>query len=238
MLATLAWRKEVGADTIAEDLNFTEKPQFHEHYPEGFFCTDREGRPVYVQQPGSIDTTELWKFMTLDRAVSYHITQQERYVKTIGPACSIASNGHRYQSVVLIDMEGVGVSTLTGEVRGIMGKVMQIDQDYYPELMHKALIVNAPTTFRVIWSMIKYLLDSRTQSKIEVLPVDYQPELLKHIAPENLMVKYGGTNETPLIEEPGPWQDPEIMAKVAERNETLKAEAAAAAAAAADQATS
>lgn len=67
------------------------------------------------------------------------------------------------------------------------------------ELMHSAVIINAPTTFRVIWSMVKYLLDARTQAKIEVLPVDYKPELLKRIAPENLMEKYGGTNKTPLM---------------------------------------
>lgn len=41
-------------------------------------------------------------------------------------------------------------------------------QDYYPELMWKCVIINAPTTFRVIWGMVKYLMDARTQAKIEV----------------------------------------------------------------------
>lgn len=41
-------------------------------------------------------------------------------------------------------------------------------QDYYPELMWKCVIVNAPTTFRIIWGMVKYLMDARTQAKIEV----------------------------------------------------------------------
>lgn len=62
----------------------------------------------------------------------------------------------------------MGLSTLTGEVRKIMGQIMAIDQDYYPELMWRAVVVNAPTTFRMIWAMIKYLLDDRTQAKIEV----------------------------------------------------------------------
>lgn len=91
------------------------------------------------------------------------------------------------------------MATLTGEVRSIMARVMQIDQDYYPELMHKALIVNAPTSFRVIWAMVKYLMDARTQAKIEVLPADFQADLMRHIAPENLMERYGGTNTTPLM---------------------------------------
>lgn len=132
VLSTLEWRKEIGADDIFETFDFKEKAQFHANYPEGFYCTDRHGRPVYVQQPGNIDCAELWKFTTLERSITYHITQQEKYVRKIAPAACVAAGRVDYQSTVLIDMEGVGVSTLTGEVRTIMGKVMQIDQDYYP----------------------------------------------------------------------------------------------------------
>lgn len=154
---------------------------------------------MYVQRPGDIDCTALWKFTTLERSILYHITQQERYVNTIAPTAVRKGGRKCFQSTVIIDMDGVGVSTLTGEVRTIMGKVMSIDQDHYPELMYKALIINAPTSFRVIWSLVKHLLDSRTQEKIEVLPSDYKPHLLKHIAPENLMTCYGGTNEGLLM---------------------------------------
>lgn len=80
--------------------------------------------------------------------------------------------------------------------------------------MHKSLIINAPTSFRIIWSMVKYLLDSRTQGKIEVLPVDYEEALQKYIDPENLLPKYGGVCDKALIEEPGPWKDPDIAAEV------------------------
>ena len=45
---------------------------------------------------------------------------------------------------------------------------------------------------------------------LQVLPVDFQEELLKFVAPENLMVRYGGTNATPLIDSPGPWKDAKV----------------------------
>lgn len=224
---TLAWRAEVRADSIREEFVFHERARFAEHYPEGFFGVDREGRPVYVQRPGNIDVEKLWEFTTLERAVSHHITQQERYVNVVGPAAGVAAGRDRMQSVVLIDMEGVGVSTLTGEVRAIMGRIMQIDQDFYPELMHKALIVNAPTAFRMIWALVKHLLDARTQAKIEVLPADHAEHLLRHIEPHHLMERYGGANPAPLHEEPGPWQDPEVLAEV-ERRRAARAAAAAA----------
>lgn len=199
VMKTIGWRRDVGADTIREDFDFHERAEFHKHYPEGFFCTDKEGRPVYIQRPGDIDCTKLWKFTTLERSIKYHITQQERYVHEIAPAAALSKGPKCFQSTVIIDMDGVGVATLTGEVRNIMGKVMSIDQDYYPELMHRALIINAPTSFRVIWSLVKHLLDVRTQEKIEVLPVNYQPILKQYIDPENLMECYGGTHKGRLL---------------------------------------
>lgn len=210
VLMTIEWRKKNNVDTILEDFDFHEKEEFQKHYPEGFYCTDREGRPVYIQKPGDIDCSALWKFTTLERSIKYHITQQERYIKIVAPSASLKAGRKAFQSIVIIDMDGVGVSTLTGEVRTIMSKVMSIDQDYYPELMHKSLIINAPTSFRIIWSLVKHLLDTRTQEKIEVLPSNYVPHLLKHIAPENLMECYGGTNKTPLALSPGVWNDDDV----------------------------
>ena len=61
---------------------------------------------MYVQQPGGIDTEQLWQFTTLERAVSYHITQQEKYVTRVAPAASVAAGRLVQQSVVIIDMEG------------------------------------------------------------------------------------------------------------------------------------
>lgn len=216
LLDTLKWRKETNVDTVLTDFDFHEKEQFSKWYPEGFYGVDREGRPIYVQQPGKIDTEQLWKFTTLERCVRYHLQQQERYWRVIAPAASAAAGRRQDQSLVLIDMDGVGISTLTSEVRNIMGTVMKIDQDYYPELMWKACLVNVPVSFRVIWSMVKHFMDAHTQAKIEVLGTNFQEELQQLVAPENLMTCYGGTNTAPLGAQPGPWQDPAILAKLAE----------------------
>ncbi|PRW61233.1 CRAL TRIO domain Sec14p-like phosphatidylinositol transfer family [Chlorella sorokiniana] len=81
------------------------------------------------------------------------------------------------------------------------------------------VIINAPTTFRVIWGMVKYLLDARTQGKIEVLGTSYQEELLRLVAPEHLPQLYGGTCTAPLTAGPGPWQDPAILAQLEQQRQ-------------------
>ena len=62
---------------------------------------------------------------------------------------------------------GVGLKHLTGEVKKMLGKITSIDQNNYPEMMGQTCIINAPAVFKVIWSIIKPMLDPRTQGKIE-----------------------------------------------------------------------
>ncbi|PSC67286.1 phosphatidylinositol phosphatidylcholine transfer SFH11 isoform X3 [Micractinium conductrix] len=225
-LEQLEWRKGVQVDTVLTDFHFDERPAFSQFYPEGFYGTDREGRPVYVQQPGKIDLDQLWKVTTQERCIRYHLQQQERYWRIIAPSCSVTDpRGRKHeQSLVLIDMEGVGVSTMTGEVRRLMGLIMQIDQDYFPELMWKAVIVNAPMSFRAIWALIKHFMDACTQAKIEVLGTNFKEELLRLVSPDQLMACYGGSNPAPLSAEPGPWQDPAVLAALEQQRQQRLAE--------------
>lgn len=44
---------------------------------------------------------------------------------------------------------------------------MAIDQGNYPEMMGKAVIINAPGMFKLVWGIVKRFLDARTLSKIE-----------------------------------------------------------------------
>ena len=71
---------------------------------------------------------------------------------------------------------------------------------------------------------------------LQVCPKDYMPSLLKWVDPENLPRYLGGTSDATLIDDAGPWNDPQIRAEIekdiAYRDDTagkpaLKPEAAA-----------
>ena len=47
-------------------------------------------------------------------------------------------------------------------------------------------------------------------------PKDYLPSLLKYIDPENLPRYLGGTSDATLIDDAGPWNDPQIRAEIEE----------------------
>ena len=45
----------------------------------------------------------------------------------------------------------------------------KIAQDYYPEIMSHMFIINAPFTFRAVWSIVKAFVHERTKAKIKIL---------------------------------------------------------------------
>jgi hypothetical protein len=57
---------------------------------------------------------------------------------------------------------------MTYDVRKVLGEIMKIDQDNYPETLGHICIINAPALFRAVWSLVRPMLNARTQGKIEV----------------------------------------------------------------------
>lgn len=45
----------------------------------------------------------------------------------------------------------------------------RIDQDNYPELLARSLIVNPPLVFKFVWKLVRPFLDDRTKAKISVI---------------------------------------------------------------------
>jgi len=108
--------------------------------------------------------------------------------------------------------------------------------------MGQLAIINAPSTFTIIWNAIKPWLSKETLAKVDVLGSDYKDVLLKLVDEENLPRILGGKcsceNEGGCsLSGAGPWQDgrdgwgPKAEAKrkaegekVTEKDEEVKSE--------------
>lgn len=55
----------------------------------------------------------------------------------------------------------------------IIAMIAHIDDNYYPAILRKFYILNAPYVFTAFWSIIKKFLNKRTASKFEVLGSRY-----------------------------------------------------------------
>ena len=110
-IAMLQWRKEYGADTIEEDFVFTELDEVRKYYPQGHHGIDLDGRPVYIERIGRVDTPKLMECTTLERYLKYHVLEFERTLNLKFPACSIAAKQHVDTATTILDVDGV-VSSL------------------------------------------------------------------------------------------------------------------------------
>jgi len=210
LLDTEKWRKEFGVDEIRTNFKFTEKAEVDKYYPQYYHKTDKDGRPIYIQQLGKLDVTALYNITTQDRMLKQLVHEYETFVTERIPASSKAI-GHPVETTCsILDLHNVSLVSFY-KVKEYVNAASAIGQDRYPESMGKFYIINAPWGFSAVWNVIKGWLDPVTVAKIDILGSSYKDKLLAQIPAENLPKQFGGKCECPggcSLSDAGPWNDP------------------------------
>jgi len=186
----------------------------------GYFNTTKAGVPVYIERLGKLDVPQLYTVTTQDRLLRWHVFAYEEMLLRKLPACTKAKGERVVQSLTILDLEGCSMSDLLDrDNHKFLGAITSIDQDNYPEMLHRMFIINAPSLFSMAWSVIKRFLDPKTREKISIHghgPSSYMEELEEFVAKDQLPRFLGGEyddTDWPRVQ-PGPWEiwQPEIAA--------------------------
>ena len=188
----LQWRIEKKVDDIRENFQLTELIEVKKLYPHGYHRTDKIGRPVYIELYDKLDINALFKVTTEERMINYYIKQYERQMKFIFPACSAVVKKPVEQSCTILDVNGIGIFSLVGQIKSFIKLASDIGQDYYPEMLGHMSLLNVGFLFRAVWSLVKTFIDAKTAGKITLLKGNYQKDLLTLVDAENLPEFLGG----------------------------------------------
>ncbi|KAF5730427.1 phosphatidylinositol/phosphatidylcholine transfer protein SFH13 [Tripterygium wilfordii] len=223
----LNWRKEFGTDTILEDFKFEELEEVLQYYPQGYHGVDKDGRPVYIERLGKAHPNRLMHITSIDRYLKYHVQEFERALQEKFPACSIAAKRRICSTTTVLDVQGLGVKNFTRTAANLLAAMTKIDNNYYPETLHRMYIVNAGPGFKkMLWPAAQKFLDAKTISKIQVLDPKSLYKLQEVIDPNQLPDFLGGSCTCSskggcLTSNKGPWNDPDIMKLVCNAEATF-----------------
>ena len=203
--AQLSWRAAQSVDELTRTHQAPEvcasQIQLQSLYPHLMAGYDRGGRPVRIECMGRIRATELYKHTTEEKIMRYHAWQSEEVLRRFLPAASRRTGHEHTQVTAVLDMSGAKLSELfSAASREHVKSYIGLATEYYPEVLHKMVIVNAPRILSVLWDFVKPLLDAQTQRKIAIAPPGVRSRNLLHslIHPSQLPKFLGGELDTPL----------------------------------------
>ena len=183
-------------EELTKTFDYKEKPQVFAYYPQYYHKTDKDGRPVYIEQLGKIDLDKMRQITTDERMLENLVVEYEKLADPRLPACSRKAGNLLETCCTIMDLKGVGLSK-ANQVYGYVQRAAAISQNYYPERLGRLYLINAPWGFSSVFTFVKRFLDPVTVAKIHVLGGSYQKELLGQVPKENLPSDFGGDCKCP-----------------------------------------
>ena len=135
-------------------------------WPSRVAGLDVYGHPILYDRYSTMD---FQKLCTMDEGDVYHFRTQALESLMYLKAEVSAKLGLRVcKHVYVLDLAGLESSFFSSTIQKKMRAVMKMSADMFPETLWTVWLVNAPTSFRLIWSVIRNWLDPMIRSKVRM----------------------------------------------------------------------
>jgi hypothetical protein len=194
--ATLQMRREQKIDTILREPS----EKFHiikQYYPHYCHYRGKNNEPCFYEQPPKTNLSALRKNgVTLDKLLR-HYTMVTEYQWQYLERDDLA------RSIYIIDLDGIRMTDFVGEAVDFVKKASAFSAQHYPERAGYVFVINVPGWFKLIWNVVKPIIDEDTLKKIYILrgKEEIRNAMQERIPIEHIPPEYGGTS-VPLGQSP------------------------------------
>lgn len=179
-------------------------------YPHFLHGHTKEGHVIIYEQPGKMNLKTLFRGgCTVDDMIKHYIFFME-YIGYVASAkeelVSLKAEGYRHNSsawrtCVVMDVSGISLSMLSGDVLKYLSKAGDVNNNHLPLTMKRVFIINAPFWLSGAWSSIKGLVPESVP--VEILSSSKSLEgLRKCIDDDQIPEAYGGSSAFQIGEHP------------------------------------
>jgi len=189
---TLKWRKKWHVDECLE-RSFLENEKLYDIVcsQNSFYVGHGKfGHPIYFDNVTNMPWKQiLSEFDDVDTFLRTQIQTMEWQQEFVFKPASERVGYPITQVINIWNLRGMTLGLFTSEIKAVTKKAMQLSQDNYPESLYQSYIINAPTIFTVIWSIIKLFLDVKTRNKVHIMGHGKHvfDQLQKKLGPNSLL---------------------------------------------------
>lgn len=158
----------------------------------GLLGRDRGGNPIIWERLGKTKMSACSE-TPVQFLVDHEVYTMARTQQAMDELIRLERKPYMYYTVVE-DLEGLGIQHLNLSALQKYKACVRIDQDYYPEILSRILIVRAPWIFAQIWAIAKHFFDQGTRDKIQIVSAkDTKKVLSQFVESKWLPEEFGGT---------------------------------------------
>ena len=128
----------------------------------------KSGNLIYVDRVGQVDPSKLMgkTGFAMEDVQKFHIQSMEAVNKLKEQQYERTGNV-KYKNLVILDLDGMGMSHLGSKFTAPMKSFIKIDQEYYPESLYQMVVTNAGWVVKSLWVIISPFIDPITSQRIK-----------------------------------------------------------------------
>lgn len=203
----IKWRDERDMHRISS-RDYSDFANIVQNHESGRYGVDKQGRPFIIERLGLSNTKAIMTLNDKQTIEDYFIQLYERSVFIEFPLASQQAGRRIDETFIVLDLKNVQVTKVfDSKFKEFLKFLTVLSQDYYPEILGRMFIVNAPFLFKGIWSIVKLWLDQKTKSKIEMHSDVPLKKLQEYVDVDQLPDFLKGTCTRPIKDNYGPWKE-------------------------------